>query len=333
LPAFEKRFPFVDRRSLKRVAIVCHRNADVDAYLSAYALSKLLGRVAPRAEVDIVTPEGMTVIARRVSRAFPHRVIERSHSTYDLFVAVDVGHTELLKSWLGRMIEGEAVKVLVDHHPLRKRSIYDRAIVDTKATSAAEVVCKIFKVLDLSMNKEVAQALLVAILFDSQNLGIAGAGTLRTVTDLIDRGARLEEARRMLRSRPDYGEVIARLKGAQRLRILRLGAWIVATSRVGSFQAAVARSLLGLGADVAIVTGKTDPETRSSLRSTPRFFEETGIHLGTGVAEVVATKGGGYGGGHPTAASMSCTLGEDEVEDGCVGALSKLLRVEPVLLT
>ncbi len=328
-----KRFPFVEIDSLKRVAIVCHRNADVDAYLSAYALSRLLRKISPRAEVDIVAPEKMTVLAKRLSRAFPHRLVEQSDATYDLFIAVDVGHTELLRSWLGKMTESKAVKVLVDHHPMQRSSIYDRAIVDTSATSAAEVVYRVFKDLGVSIDRKAAQALMVAILFDSQHLGIAGVGALRATIDLIDHGAKLEEARRMLRSQPDYGEVIARLKGAQRLQILHVGSWVVATSRVGSFQAAVARGLINLGADVAIVTGEVGGETRSSLRSTPRFFDVRGIHLGTGVAEVVAKEGGGYGGGHPTAASMSCRLGEDDVESRCIATISELLKAEPVRLT
>ena len=91
----------------------------------------------------------------------------------------------------------------------------------------------------------------------------------------------------MLRGEPDYGEVVARLKGAQRLEIIRIGPWVMARSRVGSFHAPVARGLLNLGADIAIATGRTEGETRCSLRSSARFFDATKIHLGTKVAAVV----------------------------------------------
>jgi len=310
--------------------VVCHRNADVDAYLSAFALSNLIRRISPKAVVDIATPGGMTLLTRRLARLFPHRVVEESRARYDLFVAVDVGQTELLGSWLEKVRESGAYAVLVDHHPMHRDSVYDRSIVDTNATSTAEVVHRIFKELGISIDQKTAQALLIALLFDSQHLAIAHADTLRAALDLVERGGRLEYARRVLRVEPEYGEVIAKLKGAKRLQIMRLGPWVVVTSRVGSFQAQVARSLITLGADVAVVAGRVDQETRASLRSSARFAQSTKIHLGTRVAGVVAEGGNGHGGGHPTAASLSSRLDEEDVERGCIAQISKLLKVKPV---
>ena len=327
-----ERFPFVETEGLLRVAVVCHRNADVDAYLSAYALSALMKRLSPSAEVDIVAPGKMTLPARRLARIFPHRVVdEGGGETYELFVAVDVGHTELLGSWLGKMRGSGAFKVLVDHHPIQRTTLYDRTIVDREATSAAEVVYAIYGDLRVPMKRRVAQALLAAILFDSQHLAIAGQSALKAAVGLIEDGASLEKARRMLRGEPDYGEVVARLKGAQRLEIIRIGPWVMARSRVGSFQAPVARGLLNLGADIAIATGRTEGETRCSLRSSARFFDATKIHLGTKVAAVVGREGvGGYGGGHPTAASLTSNLTAEEVEEGCTSELSRLVKAPAV---
>ena len=326
-----ERFPFVEAEGLRSVAVVCHRNADVDAYLSAYALSALMKQLSPSAEVDIVAPGKMTLPARRLARIFPHRVVdEGGGETYELFVAVDVGHTELLGSWLGKMRGSGAFKVLVDHHPIQRTTLYDRTIVDREATSAAEVVYAIYGDLRVPMKRGVAQALLAAILFDSQHLAIAGQSALKAAVGLIEDGASLEKARRMLRGEPDYGEVVARLKGAQRLEIIRIGPWVMARSRVGSFQAPVARGLLNLGADIAIATGRTEAETRSSLRSSARFFDSTKIHLGTKLAAVVGKEGGGYGGGHPTAASLTSNLTAEEVEEGCTSELSRLVKAPAV---
>jgi len=170
-----------------------------------------------------------------------------------------------------------------------------------------------------------AQALLEAIMFDSSHLSIAGESGLRAAVGLIDAGADLQEARRDLRSEPDYGEVLAKLKGAQRLRILKAGDWVVATSLVGSFQAHVARSLIYLGADLAVVAGDTDDETRVSLRSTQKFYDTTRIHLGSKVASELGERLGGHGGGHSTAASFSCTVGEEEALASTVGAVGSLI--------
>ncbi|HZW85245.1 MAG TPA: DHHA1 domain-containing protein, partial [Nitrososphaerales archaeon] len=174
-----------------------------------------------------------------------------------------------------------------------------------------------------------AQALLDALLFDSSHLSIASPRGLRAAVKLMDAGADLVEARRELRSEPDYGEVLAKMKGAQRLKVYRIGDWVAATSLVGSFQAHVARSLVYLGADVAVVGGETEGETRVSLRGTQRFAERSKVQLGTEVAEDVSRMLGGHGGGHATAASFSTMAGEEEAVGATLKKLGELLGHEP----
>jgi nanoRNase/pAp phosphatase (c-di-AMP/oligoRNAs hydrolase) len=323
-----RRFPFLDPKGLKRAAVVCHRNADADAYLSAYAISRLIGGLSPKCEVDIVTPEGMNSLTTRLSKKFPHRTLEESKEDYELYVAVDVGDDELLREWRGKMEKSDGVKILVDHHPLRNSDAYDHVVVDEEATSAAEVVFGLFSELGVRVDKDTAQALLEGIMFDSSHLAIAGPGGVRAVVALLDRGADLSLARRDLRTEPDYGEVLAKLKGAQRLRIHRLGEWVAATTTVGSFQAPVARSLVYLGADAAVVGGESEGETRVSMRSTQRFAEGTKVQLGTDVAEKVARKLGGHGGGHGTAASFSTGVGEEEAMRETLKKLAEAVGAE-----
>jgi nanoRNase/pAp phosphatase (c-di-AMP/oligoRNAs hydrolase) len=324
------KFPFVDLKGLKKVAVVCHRNADADAYLSAFAISKLLGKLAPRCEVTVVTPGGMTLLTTRLSRRFPHKVVETSDEDYDLYVAVDVGDEELLAEWKEKMQKSKGVKVLVDHHPERDTSVYDHVVVDEEATSAAEVVLALFSELGVEVDKETAQALLEGIMFDSSHLSIAGPSGLKAAVTLLDRGADLALARRELRSEPDYSEVLAKLKGAKRLKIYRAGDWVVVSTLVGSFQAHVARALVYLGADVAVAGGESEGETRVSLRSTQRFSEGSGVRLGTQVADVAAKELGGHGGGHATAASFSTMAEEDEATSGAMRILGQALGKELV---
>jgi nanoRNase/pAp phosphatase (c-di-AMP/oligoRNAs hydrolase) len=320
-----KRFPFLETSSLHRAAVVCHRNADADAYLSAFAISKLLRALAPGCEVDIVTPDGMTTLTKKLSARFPHPTVEDSGQDYDLYVAVDVGDEELLKDWKAKLQASSGVKVLVDHHPLKDASLYDREIVDEHATSAAEVVFALFEELRVPLDPTTAQALLEAIMFDSSHLAIASPAGLRAVVKLMDAGGDVVSARRELRSEPDYGEVLAKLKGAQRLKIYKAGEKVLATSMVGSFQAHVARSLIYLGADLAAVGGEAEGETRVSLRSTQKFAEETGIQLGTQVAGEMSKRLGGHGGGHATAASFSTGVGEDEAMEATLKRIGELV--------
>jgi len=319
------RFPFLEPSELGTAAVVCHRSADADAYLSAYALARLIKGLAPGCEVDIVTPGGMTALTEKIAKTFPHETIEHSDRDYDLYVAVDVGDEELLSDWKGKFQAARGVRVLVDHHPLKDGAIYDRVVVDEGATSAAEVVFGIFEELGQEVDATTAQALLEAIMFDSSHLAIASPTGLRDVVKLMDAGGDVVQGRRDLRSEPDYGEVLAKLKGAQRLKVYRAGDWVVATSQVGSFQAHVARSLVYLGADLAVVAGESDGETRVSLRATQRFHDGSGVELGTGVAGEVSARLGGHGGGHATAASFSTSAGEDESMEATLGRVAELI--------
>jgi len=220
------------------------------------------------------------------------------------------------------------VKVLIDHHPIQEGSPYDQMVVDTTASSASEIVATIFRDAGVALEPQEAQALLLGIMFDSQHLLIAKDRTLREVVRLLDRGASIDDARLLLRSPPDYGEVIAKLKSARRLKLYKVAGWVVVTTTVGSFQSNVARSLVSMGADVAIVSGETGKETRGSLRANQRFWEATKIHLGTDVAASIA-KDGGSGGGHPTAASFTCSLPEEKAAESALALVASLLKVKP----
>jgi bifunctional oligoribonuclease and PAP phosphatase NrnA len=324
-------FPFVAAEKLRRAGVICHRHADPDAYMSAYAISSLMAKIAPSARVDVILPDGMSLLTRRLAESFRLENLvegEGEGAEYDLLVAVDIGHTELLKDWLGKLKESRATKVLIDHHPIQEGSPYDQMIVDTSASSASEIVATLFRDLGVKMEPSAAQALLLGIMFDSQHLAIAKERTLREVVRLLDSGASLDDARLLLRSPPDYGEVIAKLKAAKRLKLYRVAGWVVVTTTVGSFQSNVARSLVSMGADVAIVCGETEGETRGSLRAGQRFWDSTKLHLGTEVATPLA-KESGFGGGHPTAASFTCALPEDKAAESALSLVASLLKDKP----
>ena len=235
-----------DPKKVRSVAVLCHSHADADTYLSAYALTFILQRLMPDAQISIIIPDGMSTLTKKLAESFPFEKRDEAPD-YDLLVAVDIGHLELLGDWGEKLRKSGGLKILIDHHPPQPDSPYDQTVVDTSSSSAAELVYGLSKQLGVTLGPKVCQALLLAILFDSQYLSIAGARTLRVVLELIDQGANLEEARASLRSPPDYGEVIAKLKAARRAKIYRAKGWVIAVSTVGSFQANVARSLTQLG--------------------------------------------------------------------------------------
>lgn len=123
-------------------------------------------------------------------------------------------------------------------------------------------------------------------------------------------------------------EIIARMKAAQRLRTYRAKDLMIAVTNVSSFQASVANTLLGLGADMAFAVGGYGKGVRGSLRSTQSFYLKTGVHLGKDVAQKAASMLKGKGGGHPTAASLSSQCTIDEAITSVLSALSEKLQIK-----
>ena len=94
------------------------------------------------------------------------------------------------------------------------------------------------------------------------------------------------------------------LKAAQRMKWSQEGKWIIATSRVGSFESGSARLLIVLGADISLVASENKKgEMRLSTRASNRIVAD-GVNL-TKVLEKVENVNGGSAGGHPGAAGYN----------------------------
>jgi len=303
--------------------VITHRLADVDAYCSAYAAAKLLKSLA-NSNVKVVLPEGLNTIAEKVSEKFPLDIDSNPDFVKaDLIAIVDTNNPLLLSEAMPEIVKSKARKVLIDHHPLAKnaRRLADIMFVDTKASSASEIVYRLYKTNNVKMSKQVAQVLLVGIMADSQHLFLASSKTIEAVNDLCQFGASLEVARKVLTRERDPSEQIARLKAAQRTSVYSVNNFIVAFSRVGSFHASAARALLDLGADLAVVVGGDETKSKASLRATQKFYAESKLHLGTDIAGKLSDAGGG----HPTAASLSVNVSEDELAKTLMNAIEAKL--------
>ena len=127
----------------------------------------------PGAEVSIIIPDGMSTLTKKLAEAYPYEKKPEAPD-YDLLVAVDIGHLELLGEWSEKLRKSSGVKILIDHHPPQQDSPYDQALVDTTSSSAAELVYGFSKQLGVTLGPKVSQALLLAIIFDSQYLSLRG---------------------------------------------------------------------------------------------------------------------------------------------------------------
>lgn len=301
---------FISKHKIRSSYIVTHRLADVDAYCSAYALSKLLRSFGSR--VVVVLPEGINMVGQKVGHSFHMNVDnDPAFSKADLIVILDTNNPALLSTALDGIVNSGAKKLLLDHHPPARNTatLGATALIDTGSSSTSEIIYRVYRSSNTKISASAAQALLVGVMADSQHFFLATNRTIEVVNDLCRQKASLEKARKILAREREISERMARLKAARRVSLYRAGKYVIALSHVGSFHASAAKGMVDLGADLAIVLGSDEEKSKASLRATSRFYEESGLHLGTDIASKLSDAGGG----HPTAASLTSNVKEEEL--------------------
>jgi len=201
--------------------------------------------------------------------------------------------------------ESDAEKILVDHHsPGKLEDLVDVTFTDPEARSTSEMVYEIAKESGWKMNEKGATALICGIVADTSHLKHARTKQFEYISELLQATEKnYSEILSILRTPVDFSEKIARVKAAKRVDAYRLGKTIVVFSKVGSFEAASARSLLRLGADVAIVACPRKDELRISGRCERKLTDR--LHLAEDVFSPLKDLIDGSAGGHDAAASSN----------------------------
>ncbi len=284
-----------------KVIVLVHGNADLDAVGSALAVCRAIEGSSKRC--CVIAPEGISSAARSVLRALSIDIpfCDEARPEHDVVITVDASSV----SQLGGAAEllGSSKVIVFDHH--ERGSLHDRAdilIADSQSPTCVEVVLSSLPGSVGRLKGSELTLMIAAILEESGMLERARPSTLRLLADLIERGGDYDLARSLVKGARTVDPIdvrMARLKGVSRVKVGRAcGTLLVAVTNVGSYEAEVARSLLSIGADVAIVVN----EPRVSIRIS-RLAESYGINASE-LASRLASYLGGEGGGHRGAAAL-----------------------------
>ncbi len=310
-------------RASRKILIFCHQNADPDAICSAFAMQFLIKNLHKTAQVNIVIPEGMSRVAKKVVE-FVSIGIENKPTIEktDLAIFVDTNNIKQLGKW-GDLIKTGIPFVIIDHHALHPQitQIATHIIRDENLSSTCEIILEILKKLRIKQTKKIANAILIGMVYETRHLSLAHSKTLINIAELIRCGGRIEDAMLALRIPMAKSERMARLKAVQRLTFIKIGDWLIASAKASSYQASVARIITRIGSHVAVVGGKNKDKLSISLRCTREFSEKTGIHLGRDIAIYVGELLNGAGGGHAMAAGIN---GCGELEDGIEKCINRI---------
>ncbi len=324
--------------STKRIALITHKNADPDAFFSAYAFSKIISYINLNAEITFIFPESISSLTRKLLENLSLTInyikkIVEVKGDYDTVVIVDTGSPEQLGEFMSLVDKARRI-ILVDHHYTHKY-FKERALLctDPEAKSTAEIVYSLFEQLKIRISKDVAIGLLAAILYDTRQFSIARPKTLRISANLLEIVGELREILKLFRTTMDISEKIARLKAAMRMNLYRANNFLIAISDVGAYEASAARALLELGADVAFIVSENDT-VRVSVRAKEDFVKHTGIHLGRDVMAKLGEVLGGTGGGHDVAAGAEGrNVSKEYVKGKIVEILSEKLKEKGYKIT
>ena len=313
----------------KLVVLICHQNADPDALGSVYAFAQLLKRTHPQMDVEVAPAQGGSKISGEILKAIPMDITTAPRiEAADVIFLLDTSTIEQVGPWKSRLENTTKPIIVIDHHVAhpKTKELAHIAIIQENASSACEIVYEMFRQKRIQPSPETAQALFLGIAFDTKHFRIANSTTFKTIAELIDFGVNPKEVLSLLMTPMDYSEKASRLKAAKRLKLIKVGDWLITISHVSSYQSSAARALLGVGAHVAVVGGKKGEALKISLRSSREFYRKTGVHLGRDVAKPLGDYINGMGGGHSTAAGVNGTGEFTTVSEKCIALFQEKLN-------
>lgn len=179
--------------SSNKILLNLHRNPDADSLGSAvsmYAFLKHLGK-----EVEIASPSEVPEHLLFLLNGVSVDVVEfddMDFSRYDLFIVMDTSTWPRIFSST-HFKEPEIHVVVIDNHVTNK-GFGTINLLDYETSSVTEMVFKLFKAWNFSVDNSVAQALLAGIVGDTGSFQYeVYADTLGIAQELVNKGANLLE--------------------------------------------------------------------------------------------------------------------------------------------
>lgn len=272
--------------------ILTHHNADVDAIASALVLKGLLEKTGKKAKIGV--PESVSEVARK----FLTEDVEIDPKIAgETIIVVDTSAPEQLEP-----IEITEVFVVIDHH-MAGNIKASFSFIEPEAKSCSELIYQLSKEMGVELTAEMATLLIGGLIYDTAHLRRADKNTFLFLVELLEKSDKdYQEILQILRTEIDISERIAVLKSMKRLKTYRIGDVLVSFTSVGSFEASVARNLLRMGADIAVVGAPKKKAVRISGRM--RWHLKEKMNLAKIFAKIEQVIDGSAG-GHDVAASAN----------------------------
>lgn len=269
-------------KETEKVIIVPHNNADFDAIGSAIGVS-LISKYFERPEYIIVNDPvyaldpGVRLIVDENKKDFNIINKERYRSmakSGDLFVLTDVNKSRLI--CLPDMIKKPEKTIIIDHHTTDEDTVLsNHKYIDTKYSSASEIVVSLLDTLGIEITSKVADYLYAGIYLDTAKLTKnCTADTMRSIAKLLESGANINKVNSFFKEDFYSDRKVQNLVNSAQMTNCMI-ALIVATDDIEYSKEEIAKAAdyaLKYGVDAAFAMGRIDDEIVSiSGRSTERI--------------------------------------------------------------
>ncbi len=289
----------------KEVILLSHKNADPDSFCSALVLYKLLKKIGIKTRLASI--ESVSALSMNILEGEDIEVEIDPELDSDALILLDVSSEGPLGNFHEEIKKSDIFKIIIDHHPKSGKPVKaDKKLIVQSASSTVELVYDLLKELNINLDRRSAFELLYGMIAETAHLRYAKLKNFKMLSELMEKfNIELPEILNVLNTPLDISERIARIKAMQRVEFKRIKDFIIARSKIGSFEASSARALIRAGADVAVVTSTKKNGTRVSTRASSSFYNKTNIDLGKGPIQEIGRIIGGSGSGHPTAAGAN----------------------------
>ncbi|MCR4369324.1 MAG: DHH family phosphoesterase [archaeon] len=293
----------------KKILLLTHAGADVDAFASAAAISLSLRGAA---KTTIGVPEHMNLNAKALAKKLEVSYkINPSFKGYDAIVCLDFNKSKMLGSSQAQFLEFSGEKFLVDHHSHESEVMAPQknSYCSKEAISTTELVYSLLKkTRGLKIPKKAYQCIAAGIITDSSSFLIADHRTFRIMSQVMEAAnVPYSELVSLFSLERNFSEKIAALKAAKRVRIYKCSDAILASSEVGAFEADCASALVRLGANASFCGYAENGKVRISGRANNRWLAKTRFDLARDVFNRLEKYFPGEGGGHPGASGFNGT--------------------------
>lgn len=297
---------FLKKTKNKKLLILTHKAADVDAIASAAILQESSKSKKAIIGVPGYLNQEAKLLAQKLSIPYQLNPIIQNFET---IILADFNTADMIGPEASELQKFKGPILLIDHHFDSGENLASKgfSIIKPEAVSTTELLFKILKDSKIKTSPRTAQLIAAGIITDSNNFATANSQTFQAIAELLKiSGKSFAQVKALFEIPQDISQRIASLKAAKRVQLYKTGDFVIAVSEVSCFENLAADSLISLGADLAFV-GFADEkqQLRINARASESFLKKTGFDLAKNVFLPLEQKNQGFGGGHAGAAGFN----------------------------